>query len=65
MKIEELIEEAEKEGAIKQFISEELKEKPRYGRECDCGVPVRYSETIGDTLAMRLMCLRCGGMLLS
>ena len=57
------IDEAEKEGSIKQFLSEELRELPNYKKLCDCGDQVKYNETLGDSLAMRLICLRCGGLI--
>lgn len=60
----QLVDAAKSEGNTKQFISEELKSLPRYGVNCECGIPERYIEQIEDvrTPNFRLMCLRCGGM---
>lgn len=61
--LDERIDHAETEGGAKCFLSDELKELPNYSKICDCAFHVRYWETVGDTMVMRIMCLRCGGMM--
>jgi hypothetical protein len=60
--LEAMIDLAEDMGDKMAWLSAEIKELPRYGDMCICQKPVRFAEMIGDTLAMRMMCLRCGGM---
>lgn len=65
--LEQLIEWAEQEGERKEWINAELKDKPNSERICDCKEPVRYEQVIfnGQYNLARIVCLRCGGIVLN
>jgi len=64
LKLEKLIDEAEHEGSIKQFINEELKLKRNYGKDHDSShEPIRYIMHLGGK-NLALVCLDCGGYII-
>jgi len=55
-----LVELAEQEGDLKQFINDSLEELPNYNKICQCDEPVRYGMDFGDNKHQDV-CLRCAG----
>lgn len=60
MQTRKLLELAEQEGGLKQFINNALEELPNYDKICQCDESVRYNMSLGDD-KHREVCLRCAG----
>jgi hypothetical protein len=60
MQTRKLLELAEQEGGLKQFINGALEGLPNYNKICQCDEPVKYDMDLGDN-KHRDVCLRCAG----
>lgn len=64
LRANKLLELAEQEGGLKQYITSLLESLPNYNKICDCTRKrLAYDEDLGDN-KHRDVCLRCGGILI-
>jgi hypothetical protein len=60
MRARKLLELAEQEGGLKEFINDTLEGLPNYNKICRCDESVKYDMDLGDN-KHRDVCLRCAG----